>query len=236
MAVRERIYAILTNDDENDKVAIWYNRVMVVLIVCSFIPLWFKKSNVGFNSMEYLCVFFFIVDYLLRWATADLSMGRGKLSFVLYPFTPMAIVDLLSILPVFVMLNRSFKALRVLRILRALRAFRLVRYSKGVQAIFAAIKNQRQQLMVVLVLAVAYIVVCATVMFNVEPDTFDSFFEALYWSVVSLTTVGYGDLCPVSATGRFIAMVSSLIGIAIVALPSAIITTSLLDYLKEEKK
>jgi len=121
----------------------------------------------------------------------------------------------------------------MLRILRALRAFKLVRYSKGVQAIFNAIKNRREQLMVVLILALAYVVVCATVIFNVEADTFGSFFEALYWSVVSLTTVGYGDLYPTTEIGRFIAMASSLMGIAIVALPSGIITTGLLEELED---
>jgi len=236
MVTRRRIYSIITNEDEEDKVSIWYNRAMVVFIVCSIIPLWFKESNVVFDIMEYVCVLFFLVDYGLRWATADFSMTHGKASFALYPFTPMAIVDLLSILPAFMELNPSFKALRVLRILRALRAFKLVRYSKGVQAILAAIRNQRQQLMVVVVLAVSYVVICATVIFNVEPDTFPTFFEALYWSVVSLTTVGYGDLYPVSETGRFIAMVSSFMGIAIVALPSGIITAGLLDELKEDKE
>ena len=232
MISRERIQSILSNDNENDKASVVYNRLMVLFIVCSIVPLWFKDSNPVFDAMEYVCVAVFIVDYALRWATSDLSMKYGRASFLLYPFTPMAIVDLLSILPVFIALNPSFKTLRVLRTLRALRAFRLVRYSRGVQAVFDAIKNSRQQLMVVLVLAVAYIVVCATVVFNVEPETFDSFFDALYWSVISLTTVGYGDLYPVSGTGRLVAMISSLVGIAIVALPSGIITASLLEELK----
>ena len=234
MITRERIHAIIANENENDKASIWYNRAMVVFIMFSIVPLWFKEPNAIFNVVEYLCVAAFIVDYLLRWATADLSLNRGKASFALYPFTPMAIVDLLSILPTFIALNPSFKTLRVLRILRALRAFKLVRYSKGVQAILAAIQNQRQQLMIVLILAVSYVVICATVIFNVEPDTFPTFFDALYWSVVSLTTVGYGDLYPVSEAGRFIAMASSFMGIAIVALPSGIITAGLLDELKEK--
>lgn len=232
MISRKRIHAILSNDDENDKASVVYNRLMVLFIVCSIVPLWFKDSNPVFDAMEYVCVAVFIVDYVLRWATSDLSMKYGRASFLMYPLTPMAIVDLFSILPVFIALNPSFKTLRVLRILRALRAFRLVRYSKGVQAVFEAIKNSRQQLMVVLVLAVTYIVVCATVVFNVEPETFDTYFDALYWSVISLTTVGYGDLYPVSGTGRFVAMISSLVGIAIVALPSGIITASLLEELK----
>jgi len=233
MTRRERIHVILNNDDENDKASIWYNRIMVVCIACSIVPLWFRESNLIFDIIEYVCVLVFITDYSMRWATADLSLGRGKLSFLIYPFTPMAIVDLLSILPALVALNPSFRTLRMLRILRALRAFKLVRYSKGVQAIFNAIKNRREQLMVVLILALAYVVVCATVIFNVEADTFGSFFEALYWSVVSLTTVGYGDLYPTTEIGRFIAMASSLMGIAIVALPSGIITTGLLEELED---
>lgn len=119
--------------------------------------------------------------------------------------------------------------------LRALRAFKLIRYSRSAQALLSAITNQRQQLFIVLLLSLAYTATCAIVIFNVEPGTFPSIFDALYWSVVSLTTVGYGDLYPVSDAGRAIAMASSFMGIAIVALPSGIITTGLLEKLKEEE-
>ena len=123
----------------------------------------------------------------------------------------------------------------MLRILRALRAFKLVRYSKGVQAILNAIKNRREQLMVVLALALAYVVVCATVIFNVEADTFGSFFDALYWATVTLTTVGYGDMIPVTDIGHLVSMVSSLFGVAIIALPSGVITASYLNELRNER-
>lgn len=72
--------------------------------------------------------------------------------------------------------------------------------------------------------ALAYILVSALVVFSVEPDSFETFFEAVYWATVSLTTVGYGDIYPVTTTGRIVTMVSSLLGIAIVALPAGIIT------------
>lgn len=234
MTKRERIYRLLCNDDPSDKASTLYNRAMVAFIACSLVPLCFKESNMVFDIIEYVCVLAFLADYALRWITADYALKRGALSFVMYPLTPMALIDLLSMLPCFIALNQSFKALRVLRLLRALRAFKLVRYSKGMQALIAAITRQRQQLVIVLVLASSYLVVCALVIFNVEPDTFPSIFDALYWSVVSLTTVGYGDLYPVSEAGRAIAMLSSLMGIAIVALPSAIITAGLLEELKEE--
>ena len=230
--MRERLYTFLEGDTST---AMKYGRVMTVLIVASIAPLWFKEPNAILNIVECACVAVFITDYVARWITADYKLGKGALSFVIYPFTPMAIVDLLSILPTFMELNDALRTLRVLRLFRALRAFKLVRYSKGALAIAAAFNKQREPLFVVLGLAVAYIVLSATVVFTVEPDTFDSFFDAVYWAVVSLTTVGYGDLYPSTDIGRAVAMLSSFMGIAVVALPSGIITAGLLEELHGKK-
>lgn len=83
-------------------------------------------------------------------------------------------------------------------------------------------------------LAVGYIVVSALIVFNVEPDSFETFFDAIYWATVSLTTVGYGDICPVTVLGRTVAMVSSFFGIAIVALPAGIVTAEYLKSIQPE--
>ncbi|MEZ7632704.1 ion transporter [Pauljensenia sp. 27098_8_83] len=227
--MRNRLYSLLNGDG---RAAMWYGRVMTILIVASLLPLCFKGSSPILETIEYACVLVFIVDYLARWATADLKIGKGALSFLIYPFTPMAIIDLLSILPVFNALNDALRTLRVLRLFRALRAFKLIRYSKSASAIAAVFEKQREALLAVLCLAIAYILVSALVIFNVEPDTFNTFFDAVYWAVVSLTTVGYGDLYPSSDVGRTIAMISSLMGVAVVALPSGIITAGMLDELR----
>ena len=229
--MRERLYS-LVNGEEGE--AMWCGRVMTVLIVASLVPLCFKDSNPALEAIEYACVVVFILDYLARWVTADLKLGKGALSFVIYPFTPMAIIDLLSILPVFLALNDAFRTLRVLRLFRAARAFKLIRYSRSASAISAVFEKQRQALLAVLCFAIAYILVSALVVFNVEPDTFRTFFDAVYWAVVSLTTVGYGDLYPSTDVGRTIAMISSLMGVAVVALPSGIITAGMLDELRRD--
>ena len=212
----------------------WYGRVMTALIVASLLPLCFKDSNPALEAIEYASVVVFILDYLARWVTADLKLGKGALSFVIYPFTPMAIIDLLSILPVFLALNDALRTLRVLRLFRAARAFKLIRYSRSASAISAVFEKQRQALLAVLCFAIAYILVSALVVFNVEPETFNTFFDAVYWAVVSLTTVGYGDLYPSTDVGRTIAMISSLMGVAVVALPSGIITAGMLDELRRD--
>ena len=207
---------------------------MTVLIIASLLPLCFKESSPVLETIEYACVLVFIADYLARWATADLKLNKGALSFLIYPFTPMAIIDLLSILPVFNALNDALHTLRVLRLFRALRTFKLIRYSKSASAIASVFEKEREALLAVLCLAIGYILVSALVIFNVKPETFNTFFDAVYWAVVSLTTVGYGDLYPTSDVGRAIAMISSLMGVAVVALPSGIITAGMLDELRGE--
>lgn len=211
-----------------------YNRFMTFLIVTSLIPLCFKGAHPFLTLLSFTCTVVFIVDYLLRWSVADLQLKRGRLSFLLYPFTPMAIVDILSILPVFLLLNPSWTALRVFRLARAIRALKLIRYSRAVATIHTVFTKQKESLLTVIGLSGAYIFISALIIFNVEPETFNSFFDALYWAVVSLTTVGYGDLYPTSDVGRTIAMFSSLMGVAIVALPSGIITAGLMDELQKK--
>ena len=210
----------------------WCGHVMTVLIIASLLPLCFKESSPVLETIEYACVLVFIADYLARWATADLKLGKGALSFLIYPFTPMAVIDLLSILPVFNAHNDALRTLRVLRLFRALRMFKLIRYSKSASAIAAVLEKEREALLAVLCLAIGYILVSALVIFKVEPETFNTFFDAVYWAVVSLTTVGYGDLYPTSDVGRAIAMISSLMGVAVVALPSGILTAGMLEELR----
>ncbi len=134
---------------------------------------------------------------------------------------------MLSILPSITILNSGFRLLKIFRLMRTFRVFRVfkaVRYSKNIMIILRVLKRQRDSLLVVLWLVIAYVLVSALIIFNVEPQTFDSFFDAIYWATVSLTTVGYGDIYPVSMAGQIITMLSAVLGIAIVALPASIIT------------
>lgn len=113
--------------------------------------------------------------------------------------------------------------------------FKAFRYSKSITIIAKVIKNSKNALLAVCTLAIGYILVSALVIFNVEADSFDTFFDAIYWATVSLTTVGYGDIYPITTAGRIITMISSIFGIAVVALPAGIITAGYMDALNSEK-
>lgn len=230
---RKRIYEVLANEGEGDRIAVAYNLVMVALVVLWMVPLWFKEGNDAFVVTDRFCTAVFIVDYLLRWATADFRLNRGKASFVLYPFTPMAILDLLSFAPTFVPANGSLKTIRILRVIGALRAFKLVRHSKTVRMLLDAARSQRMPLLITFGLATVYVFVSATVMFNIEPSMFESFIDALYWSTISLTTIGYGDIHPATEIGRIMATLSAMVGVAIIALPSGIIAAGVINELNK---
>lgn len=153
-----------------------------------------------------------------------------------YPFTGFAIIDLLSIIPSFNIGSKALKVFRVARLLKILRVFKFVRYSKNVQLLLKVLRKEKSILLTVMLIAVAYIFTTALVMFNVEDsEMFADFFDALYWATTTLTTVGYGDICPLTDLGRVISMISALMGVAIIALPSGVITASYLDELRSSK-
>ena len=231
-SLKDKIYHTLESDRKSSSL---YDRFMLVCIVCSIIPLCFKETTPLFIWIDRITVTVFIVDYLLRWITADMKCHTKKwTAFLRYPFSFFAIVDLLSILPSLTVLSSGFKLFRLFRLNKAFKALKLLRYSKSFNLIISVIKREKKGLFAVCVLAGGYIMLSALIMFQVEPDSFETFFDAIYWAVVTLTTVGYGDIYPTSDIGRVVSMISSFMGIAIVALPTGIITAGYMNELDND--
>ena len=241
--MRKRIYDIIEQGRSGDKVSITYDILMLIAIIASIIPLMFVEETIVFRIIEQVTVAFFILDYILRWLTADYKLKKKGWSFLLYPFTGWAIIDLLSILPGLSILGRGFKIFRVSRLLRILRLFKFIRYSNKIQALGRVVRKEKEVLLAVLGIAICYILLTALIVFNAEPHInpntgaviFENFYDALYWATVTLTTVGYGDIIPVTDIGRFVSMLSSLFGVAVIALPSGVITASYLEELRTER-
>lgn len=237
--MRKRIFEVIEIASEGDRASTIYDSLMMAVIIASLVPLAFKGANPVFNAIDMVTACIFILDYALRLLTADLKLKKGVVAFVLYPFTPMALIDLMAILPSFTALLPSLRLVKLLRLFRTFRVFRsfkMFRYAKSVQIIVDVIQTQRAPLIAVCSMAAGYVLISALIIFNVEPETFDNFFEAVYWATVSLTTMGYGDIYPVTTIGRIVTMISSFVGIAIVALPAGIITAGYMDRINEEKK
>lgn len=243
MTLREKIREMIEPRNDN-AVSRIYDWVMLGAIVIGLLPLMFRSQPRLFGYFDMVSGFCFIADYILRWVTADISYKRNNfVSFLIYPFTPMAIIDLLSILPTLNLLSPTFKVVRISRLLKILRIIKVIRYYEPLEIILTVVRRQSKILWTVFSLALFYIFITALIMFNAEQDInpetgqylFDNFFDAFYWAACTLTTVGYGDLYPISDTGRIISIISSMLGIAIIALPSGIVTAGYLDELKSRK-
>lgn len=235
--MRKQLYEMIDAGGD-DKPSMIYDSFMICVVIASLIPLCFKTLTPFLEWLNIITVVIFIIDYILRWLTADFRLPKMKgRAFVCYPFTLWAIIDLLAILPVFlVAINPSFRLFKVLRLIRPLRVLKFLRYAKSAEIIYNVLKKEKSPLIAVCYLALGYIFITALFMFTVEPGTYDTIFDAIYWATTALTTVGYGDIYPVTTIGRIVSMVSSLVGIAVVALPAGIITAGYLDEVKERNK
>ncbi|MBO7100040.1 MAG: ion transporter [Bacteroidaceae bacterium] len=219
-----------------------YDFIMLMAIIIGTAPLLFRVQYPIFWYFDVFSGACYIIDYLLRWMTCDFRSKKNKwIAFLTYPITPLAIIDLLSILPTINLLQPVFKLTRISRLFKILRFIKIVHYFEPLEIFVTVVKKQRKLLLAVLTLAFFDIFITAIIMFQTEREIdpvtgkyiFESFFDAFYWAACTLTTVGYGDLYPVSDIGRAISIFSSLLGIAVIALPSSIITAGYIEELRK---
>ncbi len=233
--IRERIYKMV-HVYEGSLISVAYKWFMIATIVASLIPLTVKESKGVFVGIDYICLVVYIVDYILRWISADYKFNNHHwISYARYPFRLISIIDLMSVFALLCPLLGWFEDSTIAEVLKVFRIVRIFRYSKSIRTIVDILRASKKALIAVGSLAIGYILVSALIIFNVEPQTFETFFDAIYWATVSLTTVGYGDIYPVTIIGRAIAMLSSFFGIAIVALPAGVVTAEYMKSLSGDK-
>lgn len=229
--LREQLYRIVRKAEPGDRLGKAYDIFIMLVAIASIVPLMFKESNAFLDRLDIITVYILFFDYIFRWISYDYISGRkSPQAFILYPFTPFAIIDLISLLPSLGLIGQGWCILRMLRI------FKAFHYSDSFTYIINAFKKEKRTLGSVLIIALAYIFVSALAMFSYEPETFDSFFDALYWATTALTTVGYGDVYPLSDVGKLISMISSLFGVAVISLPAGIITASFVEEINKAKE
>ena len=156
-------------------------------------------------------------------------------AYIAYLFSPLAIFDLLSIVPIIYLFTPVRASIGLLRLFRIFRVLKLIRYSKTAVVIANVLRKVKKQLFAVLILIIIYIFVSAMLIFQLEPNLFENFFDALYWATISITTIGYGDIIPTTMVGRLITMVSALMGVAVIALPSGMITAAYISEINRKK-
>ena len=247
-AIKRRTNEVIEVAGPGDPASRWFDVFLISIISLNVLALVlgtvqqvFEAAPEVFDLFETVSVAIYTAEYLLRvWAcTSDPRYSgsiKGRLRFMT---SPLMLIDLLAIVPFYVLLFydpqildlRAFRALRL-----ATRAARLTRYSPVIQTMGAAIGSRKKELFTVVAVLAVLLVLAASLMFFAEreaqPDKFASIPAAMWWSIITLTTVGYGDVAPVTVPGRVIAGFIAILGIGVFALPAGILGSSFLAQIE----
>jgi voltage-gated potassium channel len=238
---------ILDKGDADDKTSLWCDRLITFVILLSVAQIILESvDSLGsvygaqFDVFERCSIAFFTVEFLLRlWSNGSRhpnSDWKGRKEYI---FSFHGFVDLISILPFYLQVLFPGADLRILRILRLTRLLKLSHYSTAIEDLASAIYAERRSFGAVLYLLSIAIVASSALMYYaeaaVQPEKLASIPHAIYWSVITLTTVGYGDVSPITPIGKAIAIVTAFLGIATLAIFSGIVATSFANQLARKK-
>ncbi len=181
--------------------------------------------------VEIVTVIIFTVEYLLRLAVADSKHG--------FVFSFFGIVDLLAILPFYIASGVDLRSVRVFRFLRLFRTFKIVRYSKAIQRFHRAFLIAREEVVLFFLVTLMLLFFSAVGIYYFEnkaqPEEFASVFHSLWWAVITLTTVGYGDVYPVTVGGRVFTFCILLIGLGVISVPAGLVASALSEAREMEE-
>lgn len=245
LRARERVYQILELAGSKDRVSRWYDYFLVALIAGNIVAIIlesvesiFVRFEAQFFWFEVFSVAVFTVEYLTRlWACVENPDGRykglaGRLKFAA---TPMAVIDLLAILPFFLVMFFSLD-LRFLRALRLLRIFKLTRYSASMALLLKVLRDEAQSFGAAFFILIIVMIFASSGIYlfehEAQPEAFSNIPEAFWWSVATLTTVGYGDVTPITVGGKMFGVAIMIIGIGMVALPAGILASAFSEQMR----
>lgn len=251
MTAKTHLYAVMEKAEEGDRLSRIFDLFIITLIVLN-VAMVILETVEGINEtygefielFEVICVVIFTVEYLLRiWCcTADKKFARpliGRLAFML---TPMALIDLIAIFPYYVFLLVAIPPdyTLPLRLLRLFRLLKVGRYSHSMQMFGQVIWQKRRELYIVAFALTLLLVIVSSLMYFVEhhaqPEAFSSIPTTMWWGIVTLTTVGYGDVFPITPLGKFLGALIAVLGVGMFALPAGLLSSGFVEAMQESHR
>jgi voltage-gated potassium channel len=236
---RSRLHTVVY--ESNTVAGKTFDVALLVLIFASILVVMFdsvdwmhERYGDLFYALEWGFTIIFSIEYLLRLISIRKPLG--------YIFSFLGIIDLLAIVPgylsMFVAGTQSLLVLRALRLLRIFRIFKLTHYTSEMRFLGAAVKGSLRKISIFMLIVLMLVIVLGSLMYLVEEgeNGFHSIPDSIYWAIVTITTVGYGDISPATAVGKFIASFIMLIGYGIIAVPTGIITTEMALAAKKKEE
>ncbi|MGD2247332.1 MAG: ion transporter [Candidatus Methanofastidiosia archaeon] len=249
--MKERFYSILETASEGDSISRAFDIFIIALITLNVLAViletvegLYTQFTQVFAHFELFSICVFTVEYILRvWACTTnekySSPVKGRIHFALQP---MALIDLFAILPFYlpVMLPLDPRFLRALRLFRLFRLFKMGRYSESLQTLGNVMKSKKEEMVVTFFVISLMLVFASSTIYYVEhdaqPEAFSSIPAAMWWGVATLTTVGYGDVYPITPLGKFLGAVIALLGIGMFALPAGILASGFAEELQKKTR
>lgn len=239
-SLRRRLFHILHKPTPDNLAARYANYVLAFLIIANCaavaletIPELYASYATGFVILEAISTAIFTVEYVLRlWVCVEQQrLARPIAGRIRYMFQPLPLLDLIVITTYLAPVDLRF--LRIFRMVRLLRVLRLGDYEASLEAVSTAIARRRSMLVVAVTMMMIAVYCSAAVLYQIEkqaqPDVFRSIPATLWWAVETLTTIGYGDMYPITPFGKFCASILAVFGVGVFALPTAILTAAILD-------
>ena len=247
---RNRVWRLLEPAEDNDNLSkfidiflvnlIFFNILMVILETVEAL---YFKYKLWFIYFELFSVTIFSLEYISRfWSCVENKAksetnGKGRLRYI---FSFSAIIDLIAILPSLLAFLFPTVDLRFVRALRIFRLLKFSRYSNSINTLLVVLWDQRKSLGAAFFILFIVLIISSSGMYIVEkdiqPDKFGSIPQSMWWSIVTLTTVGYGDVYPVTSMGKFFGSIIIILGIGTVALPSGILASAFTEYTRRNQK
>ncbi|KGJ98458.1 ion transporter [Thalassotalea sp. ND16A] len=248
--LRKKAFKLIEGNVDNSPLSKHINLFLIVLIIANVVAVIFESDDefnrqfsTEFALFELISVSIFSLEYLLRiWSCVESYQFKQYSSLqarLRYMTSPLAVIDLIAIAPFFISLFIAID-LRYLRLLRVLRLLKLSHHFKGFNIFLTVILKELKSITAALMVMIFLIIIAASLMYTVEneaqPEFFGSIIQSLWWAVVTMTTVGYGDVTPVTLLGKMVATFIMLVGVGLVALPAGMLAARFGDELRERKR
>ena len=251
-SIEKALYYIVDENDEHNRLSKFFNYFLMALIILSVGEMALETDD-GiflpyrnyFRIFDFFTVMVFSTEYIIRIMTAHLipeNKGKTRWQAVkTYIFSFAGLVDLLSILPFYLdFTNLDLRVLRMLRLLRFFRVFKITRYNDSMKLVADVIRDKRSEIGVIMGLIFIIMIIASFIMFYAEhkdnAEYFPNVLSCLWWAIVTMTTIGYGDVYPITTAGKVVGSIMALLGIGLVAMPTGIISAGFLEKIAEKKK
>lgn len=241
--MKQKLYDLL-HSQLVSKFIYWLIIINVLSIILESYATYRNNYANYFYAFEVFSVVVFTLEYFLRLYTVPIAFKKYQKRTSRWKFATSGygIIDLIAIIPFYIpfIFPIDLRILRVLRLIRLLRVFKLGRHSKALKTILDVLKETRSELSITFFVAFILLLLSSTLMYYIEhdlqPESFASIGHSFWWAIATLTTVGYGDVYPITAAGKILGGVTALIGIGFLALPTGIISSAFMEKIKESKE